>query len=57
MSYSFNNPCYQCAKNVECKDAQKIQESVYQIHNSNDGTHLGSGQILMMCVNLKQKNP
>lgn len=57
MSYSFNNPCYQCAKNAQCKDAQKIQEAVYQIHNSNDGTHLGSGQILMMCVNLKQKNP
>jgi hypothetical protein len=59
MSYSFNNPCSNCKKSkIEvngvvnekpCKDAQKIQEAVSLIHSSNDGSHQGGGEILMMC--------
>ncbi len=49
MSYSFINPCYYCEKKDSCKDREKIQEAIYDIHQSNDGSHMGSGQIILSC--------
>lgn len=59
MSYSFNNPCFNCKKlagqnpDGECKDAEKIREAIASIHMSNDGTHKGSGEILLMCTKVE----
>jgi hypothetical protein len=57
MSYSFNNPCYLCAKSKDavnpCKDAEKVQESISKIHCSTDGSHQGSGEVLLMCCKVK----
>jgi len=60
MSYSFNNPCYNCKKNKievdgitnenQCKDAEKIANAISEIHMSNDGSHQGSGEIVLMCT-------
>lgn len=50
MSYSFNNPCFNCEKQGDCKDAEKIAEAIRAIHMSNDGTHKGSGELLLMCT-------
>lgn len=48
MTYSLINPCSNCNKK-DCKDAEKIQKAILEIHNSNDGTHLGSGSIVLSC--------
>jgi hypothetical protein len=67
MSYSFNNPCYWCKKNrtevngvknenVLCGDAKKIQDAINAIHMSNDGTHQGSGEVLLMCTKIDSFN-
>ena len=53
MSYSFNNPCYCCQKSKEgCEDSKKIQDAIYSIHTSTDGSHQGSGAVQMMCVKI-----
>lgn len=49
MSYSFINSCYCCEKKQNCKDAEKIQKAIAEIHTSADGTHLGSGSIILSC--------
>lgn len=66
MSYSFNNPCFNCKKaysevngvtneNV-CKDPEKIRNAVNDIHMANDGSHQGSGEILIMCTKIDPIN-
>lgn len=66
MSYSFNNPCYNCKKNYSevngvknenpCKDAEKINSAIYGIHQSGDGSHQGSGEVLLMCTRVEPIN-
>ena len=59
MSYSFNNPCWNCEKlagqnpDGECKDTEKLREAINRIHCDNDGSHKGSGEILLMCSKVK----
>lgn len=58
MSYSFNNPCYNCKKSKgenPCEDAKKIRAAMDSIHQSNDGTHQGAGEVLLMCVRIKNE--
>lgn len=52
MSYSFNNPCFNCEKKEQCTDREKVQEAVNKIHENccDQGGHLGSGEILLMCT-------
>lgn len=53
MSYNVYTPCYQCAKKINCRDAQRLQDGVNKLHNDGiDGTHLGGGQISLMCVRM-----
>jgi hypothetical protein len=49
MSYSVIAPCYCCEKKHSCKDLEKVQSAVVDIHNSNDGSHQGSGSIIISC--------
>ena len=56
MSYSVNTNCWNCALlNNPCKDAEKLQAGVNTMYNQ-DGTHSGSGQILMSCSNHMKKD-
>jgi hypothetical protein len=67
MSYVFNNPCYNCKKSNQvysdpvnnvhgpCKDEEKIRQAITNIHLAMDGSHQGSGEILMMCVEVEPK--
>jgi hypothetical protein len=52
MSYSVIAPCYYCEKKNSCKDLEKVQSAVNSIHNSNDGSHLGSGSVIISCVKM-----
>ena len=49
--YSLQVQCYVCSKMLACEDVKKLREAVDKIHQSNDGTHLGAGNITMQCVN------
>jgi len=61
MSWSFNNPCWNCEKVLTeenpdgCKDAFRIQESINKLHADNDG-HKGCGEIVMSCSNCTSRN-
>jgi len=50
MSYSFIKPCYYCEKKESCKDAEKIEKAIYEIYQTTDSSHGGSGQIVLSCV-------
>lgn len=55
MSYSFNDPCWSCQKNINktCKDAQTIRDAVNLIHTRTyDQGHQGGGQLLLMCCRI-----
>lgn len=61
MSYSFNNPCWNCKKHPDCTDAKKVQDAVTDIHSDPKGLndeagHCGSGEIILMCTRLDRKN-
>lgn len=50
MSYSLLNSCYSCVKKDTCKDAEKIQKAIYEIHGTTyDEGHQGSGTIAIVC--------
>ena len=49
MSYMYINPCGYCEKKDTCKDSDKIQKAISDIHTANDGTHQGSGAIMISC--------
>jgi len=53
MSYSLmDNQCNWCEKKdaeIPCQDSEKIREAISNIHMSNDGTHQGSGAIIIQC--------
>lgn len=51
MSYIFINNCGNCNYKGECKDSDKVQNSIIEIHNEN---HIGYGKIEMICF--KNKN-
>jgi hypothetical protein len=52
MSYQLLLPCYNCTKNQICKDGTKVADSVNEIHNSKDGSHQGSGSVIIQCVKI-----
>lgn len=64
MSYSFNNPCWNCQKHqningVEnpCKDEETLRLAINDIHNKTfEEGHQGSGEIVLMCSKLKPIN-
>lgn len=56
MSYSFQSVCYNCKKKEVCKDHEKIQDRINEIHMSNDGTHRGTGFITLTCSRLEPKS-
>ena len=56
MSYTFNNPCLNCLKRKECKDAEKIREGINHIHMDSDDTHKGAGEVLLMCIRMRPEN-
>ena len=66
MSYGITNPCYNCKKQAQsvggvpndnpCKDLQKVMDAVNAIHNSNDGTHQGAGQVILLCTKIDPIN-
>jgi hypothetical protein len=58
MSYSFNNPCWNCKKHQNldnsnpspCKDEEEIREAIEVIHSRTyEQGHQGSGEIVLMC--------
>jgi hypothetical protein len=52
MSYTFNNPCWNCKKHNNenpCKDEAKIRAAINEIHGATDGSHQGAGEVLLMC--------
>jgi hypothetical protein len=60
MSYSFNNPCWNCQKhqkhqNIDgvenpCKDEETIRNAINDIHQRTfEQGHKGSGEVLLMC--------
>jgi hypothetical protein len=58
MSYSFMNPCNNCQRRDgenPCKDMEKIQEAINNIHMSRDGSHQGSGNVVLCCYKCKYK--
>ena len=57
MSYMLNSPCYYCTKKGTCKDVEKIQKAICEIHQTsyNDG-HQGSGTITLQCINQETCN-
>jgi hypothetical protein len=53
MSYSFNeNQCNYCERkdgDNPCMDNEKIREAISKIHMSQDGSHKGSGMVILQC--------
>ena len=66
MSYVITNPCYNCKKQPQsvggvtnehpCKDLHKIMDAIQNIHNSNDGSHQGAGQVILFCAKIDPIN-
>ncbi len=63
MSYSFNNPCWNCLKHPNagaenpCKDEEAIRHAVDEIHERTfEEGHQGSGEIVLMCFKIKPIN-
>lgn len=52
MSYVFIQPCYYCEKKENCKDTEKIQKAINEIHTTTDGSHLGSGSVILLCTKM-----
>ena len=55
MSYSFNYPCWTCENQFQCMDKENILNGINKIYEDLT-THMGSGEILLMCTKLVQKN-
>jgi hypothetical protein len=56
MSYSFNNICYRCENKDKCTDRILVEEAINKIHEkcySEEGGHMGAGEILLLCHNIK----
>lgn len=62
MSYSYMDPCYNCRKSKTeidgvvnenpCKDSEKIRTAINDIHMSTDGSHQGSGTVVLSCAKI-----
>ena len=53
LSYSLNDPCYNCNKKENCTDKQDLRDAIDKIHAkglSNVSGHMGSGQVVLACV-------
>lgn len=59
MSYSLKNCCVGCSRfNVDCKDREKIENAIANIHNEpfEIGNHKGHGFVDMICFNNNNEN-
>jgi hypothetical protein len=55
MSYSINQKCQQCAKEVRCADGFIVRKAVETIHNIPSQMHLGGGSVDHNCSNFEDK--
>jgi hypothetical protein len=57
MSYSFSNPCFNCAKKDTCTDHKDIQAAITTIHTKTpEKGHQGSGTIVLMCTRVQAQS-